>query len=87
MLAIRPRAHTLLVLALLLLITTLLLLLLHADPAHAVTDPNEPADDDVVTATHLVSWVQVQSLHWTNTVSEFPDTCPRSTVTTTPSWA
>jgi hypothetical protein len=83
MLAIRPRAHTLLVLALLLLITTLLLLLLHADPAHAVTDPKEPADDDVVTATHLVWWVQVQNLHWTNTVSSSP-TSPRPTLTTTP---
>ncbi len=62
MVTIRPRAHTLLVLVLLLLITTLLLLLLHADPAHALTDPNEPADSDVVSATHLVWWVQVQSL-------------------------
>ena len=59
---IRPRAHTSLILALLLLITTLLLLLLHADPAHAATDPNEPADNDVVSATHLGWWIQSESL-------------------------
>lgn len=61
MLAIRPRSHNPFLLALLLLIATLLLLLVPADPAHAATDPNEPADNDVVSATRLVWWVQVET--------------------------
>ena len=61
MLTLRPRTHTLFVLALLLLALTLLLMLLHADPVHAATDPNEPADDNATTSTPLMWWIQVQS--------------------------
>ena len=62
MVAVRRHSHNLLLLALLLLIATLLLLLLPADPALAATDPNEPADDDVVSATHVGWWIQAHSL-------------------------
>lgn len=61
MLTVRPRTHTLFVLALLLLALALFFMLLHADPVHAATDPNEPANNNVVSATHVAWWVQVEN--------------------------